>query len=173
MSAPRREEADVTPDNSTHRPTSLPGRVAAVDYGTVRIGVAISDAMRMLASPFETYTRRGTEEDASYFQSLVTDESIALFVVGLPIHLDGQESQKSIEARQFGRWLAETTGVRGLLHDERYTSSEADAKMIDAGLTRKRKKSRRDMVAAQILLESFLESGKDEDDEPAALDDGV
>jgi len=173
MSAPRREEADVTPDNSAQRPTSLPGRVAAVDYGTVRIGVAISDAMRMLASPFETYTRRGIEEDASYFQSLVTDESIALFVVGLPIHLDGQESQKSIEARQFGRWLTETTGVRVLLHDERYTSSEADAKMIDAGLTRKRKKSRRDMVAAQILLESFLESGKDEDDEPAALDDGV
>ncbi len=125
----------------------------------------------MLASPFETYTRRDEEDDARYFQSLAVDEAIALFVVGLPVHLDGRESQKSTEARQFGRWLAEATGVRVLFHDERFTSVEADAKMIDAGLTRKRKKSRRDMVAAQILLESFLESGKDEDDEPAGLDD--
>lgn len=165
------EEIHVTPDRFPDRSSSLPGRVAAIDFGTVRIGVAISDAMRMLASPFETYPRASESDDARYFQKLASEESVVLFVVGLPVHLDGHESEKSIEARAFGRWLGETTGVRVVFHDERYTSKEADAKMIDAGLTRKNKKSRRDMVAAQILLESFLESGKDEDDEPGSLHD--
>lgn len=160
----------MTPEDSASRSSSLPGRVAAIDYGTVRIGVAVSDALRMLASPFETYTRVGREDDARHFQQLAAEESIVLFVVGLPVHLDGRESEKSGEAREFGRWLAAATGVRVVFHDERFTSVEADAKMGDAGLTRKRKKNRRDMVAAQILLESFLESGT-EDDRPAGLDD--
>lgn len=161
----------MPPQNSPERSSSLAGRVAAIDYGTVRIGVAISDALRMLASPFETYRRSTESDDAEYFQKLVTEESVVLFVVGLPIHLDGQESQKSLEARAFGRWLGEVTSVRVVFHDERFTSKEADAKMIDAGLTSKNKKSRRDMVAAQILLASYLESGKDEDSEPGAIHD--
>lgn len=160
----------MTPENSANRSSSLPGRVAAIDYGTVRIGVAVSDALRMLASPFETYTRSRPDDDARHFKHLASEESIVLFVVGLPVHLDGRESEKSGEAREFGHWLAETTGVRVVFHDERFTSVEADAKMGDAGLTRKRKKGRRDMVAAQILLESFLESGS-EDGRPAGLDD--
>ncbi len=165
------EETPVSPDNSYDRSSSLAGRVAAIDFGTVRIGVAICDALRMFASPFETYQRSSESDDAAYFRKLASEESVVLFVVGLPVHLDGHESEKSIEARAFGRWLGEITGVRVVFHDERYTSKEADAKMIDAGLTRKNKKSRRDMVAAQILLESFLESGKDEDDEPGSLHD--
>jgi putative Holliday junction resolvase len=89
---------------------------------------------------------------------LVADESIVLFVVGLPLHLDGQESQKSQEARQFGKWLGETTGVPVEFFDERFTSREAEDLLLAADMTRKRRKKRMDMLAAQIMLSAYLES---------------
>ena len=88
-----------------------PGRIAGVDYGAVRIGVAISDPEQRFASPLENYTRRTPELDARRFEQLAAEEEIALWVVGLPVHLDGRESQKSREARRFGEWLGKATGV--------------------------------------------------------------
>jgi putative holliday junction resolvase len=147
------------------------GRIAGIDFGTVRIGIAVTDPSRTLASPYENYTRRGTAADARRFQQLVAEERIVGFVVGLPVHTDGNESQKSWEARQFGEWLTAQTGVPVTYFDERYTSVEAEHLLADAQFTSKRRKSRRDMLAAQLLLASFLEStGRDEP--PRALDDG-
>ncbi|MBL9122028.1 MAG: Holliday junction resolvase RuvX, partial [Planctomycetaceae bacterium] len=107
-------------------PHSLPGRIAGIDFGTVRIGIALSDARQSIASPYENYTRRGTAADAQRFARLVQEEEIRLFVVGLPLHGDGRESQKSQEARRFGAWLAAQTGVPVEFFDERYTSVEAE-----------------------------------------------
>lgn len=137
-------------------PTS--GRVAGIDYGTVRIGVAICDPGRMLASPYANYTRRDVARDAEYFQKLVRAEQIVGFVIGLPVHISGHESQKSYEARQFAAWLTEVTGLPTCFYDERFTSREATGLLGDARMTRKRKKQRLDMVAAQLLLAAFLES---------------
>ena len=103
------------------------GRVAGIDYGTVRVGIAITDPDRMLASPLENYTRRSESKDAEYFRQLVAEENVTLFVVGLPIHLDGRESEKSIEARAYGRWLTEITGIPTTYFDERFTSAEGRA----------------------------------------------
>ncbi len=88
----------------------------------MRLGIAISDPGQTLASPYENYTRRGPEQDAARLRRLVAEEGPTLFVVGLPVHLDGRESQKSQEARQFARWLGETTGVPVELFDERFTT---------------------------------------------------
>jgi putative Holliday junction resolvase len=132
--------------------------VAGVDYGTVRIGIAITDPERKIASPLLNYTRRGPEQDAQRFRQLAADEGVVLFVVGLPIHLDGRESEKSLEARQFGQWLAEATGVPVEFFDERFTSVEAEQVLLAADLTRKRRKRRMDMLAAQIMLSGYLES---------------
>jgi putative Holliday junction resolvase len=92
---------------------SLPrsGRLAGIDYGTVRIGVAITDPEQRLASPLENYTRRGAAHDAAWIKRLAADERIVGFVVGLPIHTSGAESQKSTDARRFGQWLADETGL--------------------------------------------------------------
>ena len=134
------------------------GRIAAVDYGTVRIGVAITDPDRILASPLENYTRRSPTKDAQFFTELAQQEKVALFVVGLPVHMSGDESQKSHEARQFGKWLFETTGVPVMFYDERFTTSMANDLLQDAGLTKKRRKERLDKLSAQILLTAFLEN---------------
>ena len=140
-------------------PISEDGRVAGVDYGTVRIGVSLSDPTRTVSSPYENYARRNADADATYFQQLVRSEEITLFVVGLPLHLSGQESPKSGEARLFAQWLRDQTGVPVVLYDERFTSVEAERMLLDAQLTQKRRKQRRDMLAAQILLSAFLEAG--------------
>ncbi len=152
----------------SHFPTS--GRVAGIDYGTVRIGVAICDPSRTLASPYENYTRRDLKKDAEYFQNLVRAEQIVGFVVGLPVHTSGHESQKSYEARQFATWLTEVTGLPTCFYDERFTSLEAEGLLGDARMTKKRKKKRLDMVAAQLLLAAFLESDQ-QGMSPRSLDD--
>jgi len=139
-----------------------PGRVAGIDYGHVRIGIAISDPDRTIASPLENYDSRGREQDARRFRRLVAEEGVELFVVGLPLHLDGRESEKSGEAREFGRWLNETTGVAVEFFDERFTSREAEQLLQSAELTRQRRKKRLDMLAAQIMLSAYLERGQDE-----------
>lgn len=136
------------------------GRLAGVDYGTVRIGISVCDPGQRLASPFENYTRRTRELDAAYFKKLVADERLAGLVVGLPIHTDGNESQKSREARQFAAWLGEITGLPVQLYDERYTSALAEQYLAQGELTKKKRKARLDMLAAQILLASFLESDR-------------
>ena len=145
------------------------GRLAAIDYGTVRLGVAITDPDQRLASPLENYTRRGTVADAKWLLQLAQSERIAGFVIGLPVHTSGDESQKSREARQFGQWVAETTHLPIAYFDERYTSVHAEALLLEADLTKKRRKERLDKLAAQILLTAYLESTRDSENVPEAL----
>ena len=144
------------------------GRLAGIDYGTVRIGVAITDPDQRLASPLENYTRRDLAADAQWIKKLAQSERIAGFVVGLPVHTTGEESQKSAEARRFGAWLVETTKLPVRFFDERFTSANAESLLLDAGLTKKRRKERLDKLAAQILLTAYLESTR-ELGEPGAL----
>jgi putative Holliday junction resolvase len=134
-------------------------RIAGIDYGTVRIGIATADLAVGIAGPFENYTRRTPELDAKYFAELAAQEKIERFVVGLPVHLSGQESQKSTEARTFGEWLGRVTQVPVEYFDERFTTSEADQILGAAKLTKKQRQARRDQLAAQIMLTAYLESG--------------
>ena len=146
------------------------GRLAAIDFGTVRLGVAITDPDQRLASPLENYTRRGKDADTKWLAKLVAQERIVGIIVGLPVHTSGDESQKSHEARQFGQWVVTVTGLPVRFFDERYTSAHAEALLIDAELTKKRRKERLDKLAAQILLSAYLESQRT-NATPQALDD--
>ena len=136
------------------------GRLAGIDYGTVRIGVAVTDPDQRLASPLENYTRRGAALDSAWLVQLSRDERLVGFVVGLPVHTDGRESRKSIEAREFGKSIQETTGLPVVYFDERFTSAHAAALLMEAGLTSKRRKERLDKLAAQIMLTAYLESSR-------------
>ncbi len=80
-------------------------------------------------------------------------------MIGLPVHLNGAEGAKAAAARAFGAWLAETTGLPATFWDERYTTVEAESALWAAGLTHKRRRARRDKVAAQILLQAYLDAG--------------
>lgn len=145
------------PDNN---PFPLTGRLAGVDFGTVRIGISICDPDRILASPLEVHPAENWQEDGEYFRQLAKLEKIKGFVVGLPIHCDGGESQKSLECREFAKWLAEETGVPVRLFDERFTTADAKQRLLAGGYTRGKEKKRIDAVAALVLLESFLEASR-------------
>lgn len=164
--------AERTPSSVPSEPQAVrpTGRLAGIDFGTVRIGIALTDSRRTLASPYENYRRRDPQTDAARFRRLVAEEGVVEFVVGLPVHLSGLESQKSIEAREFGKWLAEATGLAVEFFDERFTTSEADAFLGAAKLAKKQRKQRRDMLAAQIMLTAYLESATRGQSAPGPLD---
>lgn len=145
-------------------------RLLAIDPGKVRLGLAVCDAQRRIASPFMTYTRRDPEQDARFFKKIVADEEIAQIVIGLPVHLDGKEGEQAKAARVFGLWLHEATGVPCVFYDERFTTFEAESALWDAGLTHKKRKARRDQVAAQILLQTYLDAGCPSESQAGPLD---
>jgi putative Holliday junction resolvase len=145
-------------------------RIAGIDYGTVRIGIALADTDVGIASPYANYARRTRELDAAYFAQLALDEQIGRFVIGLPVHLHGGESQKSTEAREFGKFLGDATGLPIEFFDERFTTTEADERLVAAELTKKQRKERRDKLAAQIMLSAYLESGARGQDAPSPID---
>jgi putative Holliday junction resolvase len=145
-------------------------RIAGIDYGTVRIGIALADTEVGIASPLANYNRRTEEFDAEFFRKLVREEQFVRFVVGLPVHLDGRESQKSQEAREFGEWLVNATGVPVEFFDERFTTAEADEILGTAKLTKKQRQARRDQIAAQIMLTAYLEAGGRNQNKPNSID---
>jgi putative Holliday junction resolvase len=133
------------------------GRIAAVDYGRRRMGLAVCDRERILASPLLVrQPGKNLDVEATFFRKLVGEEELVGFVVGLPLHADGRESDMSRETRRFAEWLATTTGLPVALQDERYTSAAAAGRLAGVGLSRGSKKARSDAVAAQIMLETWL-----------------
>ena len=152
MSAP-----ETPADDTAAAPFPAEGRLAAIDYGTVRVGVAICDPGRILVSPYAVHRRGRSAADADFFRRLAVDERVAGFVVGLPIHCDGGESPKSLEAREFARWLHELTGRPTRLFDERFTTAQARRRLRPGKMSHKHRKERIDAIAAQVLLEAFLE----------------
>jgi putative Holliday junction resolvase len=134
------------------------GRIAGVDFGTVRIGVAVSDFSQTISSPLEVYQRRSVDLDGQYFVDLVKRESIVGFVVGLPVHMSGQASEKSRQAVQFGNWLRRVTRVPVTWFDERFTTTMAREILNQSPLSGKKRKAMLDKLAAQILLSAYLES---------------
>jgi putative holliday junction resolvase len=145
-------------------------RLLGVDYGSVRIGLAISDPDRKFAFPLATHQRGKAEQDAAYFRKVIADEGVGGLVLGLPVHLNGNEGQAATAARTFGRWLAELTGLPLVYWDERFTTVEAESALWDAGLTHKKRKQRRDRVAAQMLLQAYLDAGCPSDPKAGPLD---
>jgi putative Holliday junction resolvase len=130
-----------------------------VDYGHVRVGLAVCDADRRIASPLDTYARRSPDQDAAFFRNLAAAESAVGWVVGLPLMTQtGDEGTKAKECRAFGTWLGQLTGLPVAYQDERYTSSAAEDALWDAGLTHKKRRTRRDRVAAQLILRTFLDA---------------
>src|SRR5437879_5691407 len=99
-----------------------------------------------------THQRGNAALDAAFFRKVVADEAIGTIVLGLPVHLNGNEGQSAAEVRTFGRWLSELTGVPVIYYDERFTTVEAESALWNAGLTHKKRKARRDRVAAQMML---------------------
>ena len=131
-------------------------RIIALDIGDVRIGVAVSDLMRIIANPRETYLRKDEDADIAYFIELAKKEEADTFVVGLPINMDGTEGPRVEICRAFGEKLREKSGLKVEYQDERLTTVTAERMLIEADVRREKRKQVIDKVAATIILESYL-----------------
>jgi putative holliday junction resolvase len=134
------------------------GCLLGIDFGTRRIGFSVSDEEQRLAVPLENYTRRDREADARHLNVAIRDYRIVGLVVGLPLHMGGEEGQKAAEARKFGAWAAAVAGLPTTFWDERLSTSLADEHLAAANVSHKKRKSLRDKIAAQIMLQSYLDS---------------
>lgn len=142
------------------------GRLLAIDFGTKRLGFAVCTPEQSISTPLETWTRHGRAADARRLRELIEDYRLAGFVVGLPLHMNGEEGQSAHHARTFGRWLRETLGRPVAFWDERCSSAAADDWMLEADLSRERRRGLRDRLAAHVILHSFLESRRPPAAEP-------
>ena len=132
-------------------------RILAIDFGTRRIGAAICDPGRTIAFPLEVYNRIGPERDARHYCELVAENDVERIVVGLPLHNSGREGQSASQARrELGKWLSAVTGRPVVYFDERYSTVEAEHRLIDAGLTRQKRKALRDKLAARFCSKRTL-----------------
>jgi len=133
------------------------GRVMGLDVGTKTIGIATSDESRLIASPVRTLSRRSVVRDVEGLADEVGERGIEVFVVGLPYELDGTEARSARLARQIGEALVERYGLPVHYVDERFTSVDAERQLIEAGVSRQRRKEVIDQQAACIILQSFLD----------------
>lgn len=135
------------------------GRTMALDYGERRIGVAVSDPTRTIASPLETLQRRaGKRPPWAEIARIVEEQEVDEAVVGLPLDLAGDEGTWAAEVRAFGDDLARRTGLPVHWVDERMSSVRAERVVRGMGLKRSQReeKGRIDSTAAAMILESFL-----------------
>jgi putative Holliday junction resolvase len=133
------------------------GRILAVDPGTKRVGIAVSDEKRIIATPLRAIARTSWKKLLSEIQSVIAEYDAAAIVVGLPLNTDGTESFMSSEARDMARKLTLSLSIPVLLQDERVTSYEARKRLWDRGVELEKTKQLVDSEAASIILTDFLD----------------
>lgn len=132
-------------------------RKIALDVGTVRIGIATSDPMGIIASGYETFVRSKDEEgDLKKIALLAEEKQADTFVIGLPLNMDGTEGEKVVEIREFADKLSRFTDKKIVFQDERLTTVSAEKVLIESGMRREKRKQVIDKVAATIILQSYL-----------------
>ena len=135
------------------------GRILAVDWGEVRIGLALSDETQTLATPLETLIRRrGKRFPMSRFLELVAQHAPSGVVVGLPLTGEGEEEESAIAARELAGGLADRSGLPVELWDERMSTARALAAIREQGGSTRGRKRDVDSLAAAVLLQHFLDS---------------
>jgi len=130
--------------------------VLALDLGTRRIGLAVSDAAAEIAFPAGALERRGLAADVEALRDLARERGVVQVVLGLPLHMDGRAGTGAEAARRFAHALAEATGLPVELVDERWTSVEAERALRAAPRRARRRKETVDALAATLILRTFL-----------------
>lgn len=136
-------------------------RAAAVDFGKVRVGLAVGDELGLLAHPRPHLDGRDPLRVVRELSSLAAAEGIGIFVVGLPRGLDGEEGPAARRARKFAQRLRLAAGVKVVLRDEWLTTVEAKGRLREQGLSDRDQRHRIDSAAAAVLLQSYLDAKRE------------
>ena len=137
---------------------TIKGRVMALDLGEKRIGVAVSDELRLIAKSHAVLKRQSRKEDFARYQTIIAEEKITLLVIGLPITLGGEDSQKTAWVRDYANDLRAHITIPITFWDESLTTIEAENSLQVRGIRGKKAKNRVDAVAAAFILQNYLEA---------------
>jgi putative Holliday junction resolvase len=132
-------------------------RILAIDYGSVRIGLALSDPLKIISKPYKVIRNTG----AAIFHEIafiVQKETVGKIILGLPLDKDGSDSSKTLEVRDFAERLKAEVEIPVILWDERYTSTQANSWLKEMGIDYKKSKNLIDKIAAAIILQDYLDS---------------
>ena len=135
-------------------------RILGLDVGTKRIGVALSDELLITAQGLDSIYRKDLKVDLEFIDKLITENSVSEVVAGLPLNMDGSYSAKTKEVIEFLDNLSKAISVPVKMWDERLTSVQADRAMLEADMSRAKRRRLSDKVAAQLILQSYLDSKK-------------
>jgi putative Holliday junction resolvase len=143
----------------SHFATILPtsGPLIGIDVGEKTLGIALSDRTRMIATALETIQRTKFTADAARLSALVLEHGVVAFVLGLPVNLDGTEGPRTQATKAFARNLVRNIPLPIALHDERLSTVAAERVLLDADMSRKKRKDVIDQLAAVIILQGALD----------------
>ena len=133
-------------------------RILGIDYGSKRLGLSLSDQDEILASPLPVRTRTTIKEDLDFLAQLVREKEVAKIVLGLPLNMNGSQGEMARAVQEFADELRRACAVPVILFDERLTTSEAERVLIEADISRKKRKNLRDGLAAVLILQGYLDS---------------
>lgn len=143
----------------------MTSRVLGLDVGSKRTGVAISDESRKIAFPRSSLQETDRKRLAKLIGELVEEEEIGLIVVGIPFDQFGEAGVAAAGVREFTALLRERVQVPVVEWDERFTTAQAERSLIEADVSRRKRKEVVDQVAATLLLQSYLDSPKTDPEE--------
>jgi len=142
------------------RGDSRAGRVLAIDYGRKRLGLAVSDSLRVTARPLATWNRSNRRQEVARLRVLCREQQVSLIVLGWPLRLDGAQGEMASEAARFAERIRTDLGILVELVDERLTSWEAEQALAETAArkprSRNRKQHKLDEVAAAVILRDYL-----------------
>lgn len=136
------------------------GRLLGLDVGEKRVGIALSDTTRTIATAYGTLTRQGKNKDIPVLRAIDTEHGICGVVVGLPRNMDGTEGKSCEMARQFGKHILKQWEIPVYFQDERLSTAAVTRALIEGDVSRKKRSQMDDKLAASYLLQTALDSLK-------------
>lgn len=133
-------------------------KILGLDYGEARIGVSVSDALGMLASPLDTICEKDRNEQLKKTARVAKEHNVGKIVVGYPKHMDGTVGHRAQYTEAFARDLSQMLGVPYVMWDERFSSTEAHRILESGGVSGKKRKTKVDKIAAVIILQGYLDA---------------
>ena len=135
-------------------------RIMGLDFGTKRIGVAVSDELLLTAQGLDTIRRKELKSDLALIKGVVDSNGVGEVVVGLPLNMNGTYGAKAKEMLEFMDSLTKVIAIPVKTWDERLTTVQAESVLLEADVSRAKRKKVIDKIAAQIILQSYLDSRK-------------
>ncbi|MFQ5478032.1 MAG: Holliday junction resolvase RuvX [Candidatus Binatia bacterium] len=132
-------------------------RKGGLDIGERRIGVAVTDPLEITAQPLGVVTRQSWKKDIAGIMELLKDYEVDAFVVGLPLTMKGEEGEQADRVKHFCKHLETETGLAVFFQDERLTSVQSERAMIEAGMSRRKRRNNIDKTAAALILQAWID----------------